>query len=175
MSRDLSALPSGAAGPDPRARLTERMSIALQQRGMPLMAARVLVVVLCHDRDTVTAKQLSAELGVSGGAISAAVNHLMRAGILVREPVPGSRQEHYRLPPGGVPEALMCTSSAAQDLAAIATDGVALMGGAGTPGGARLTEVAELIRLVDEHTRGVGQRWQTRQEQRATVPALPQG
>jgi biotin operon repressor len=141
----------------------ERMSIAMYERGMPRMPARVLVVLLCSEGEAVTARQLTAALGVSPAAISSAVNHLMQVGMLVREPIPGSRQEHYRLPPGGVLGAIMQKSAAAPDLADIAEEGIEVLGGAGTPGGARLTEVSEFVRFMDAEMRGVWDRWKARQ------------
>ena len=83
---------------------------------MPRMPARVLVVLLCSEGDAVTARQLTTELGVSPAAISSAVNHLMQVGLLTREPIPGSRQEHYRLPADGMLGAIMRKSTAAPDL-----------------------------------------------------------
>jgi biotin operon repressor len=156
---------SAAAAADPRRTFVERMSIALYERGMPRMPARVLVVLLCNEGEAVTARQLTGELGVSPAAISSAVNHLMQVGLLTREPIPGSRQEHYRLPAGGVLGAIMRKSTAAPDLADIAEEGVDVLGGPQTPGGARLTEVSEFVRFMDEEMRGVWERWQARQAQ----------
>lgn len=158
-----SPVSSEAAASDPRRMFVERMSIAMYERGMPRMSARVLVVLLCAEGDAVTAKQLTTELGVSPAAISSAVNHLMQVGLLSREPIPGSRQEHYRLPPGGVLGAIIRKSTAAPDLADIAEEGVGVLGGPSTPGGARLTEVSEFVRFMDEEMRGVWDRWQARQ------------
>jgi biotin operon repressor len=137
---------------------------------MPRMPARVLVVLLCSEGEAVTARQLTAALGVSPAAISSAVNHLMQVGLLTREPIPGSRQEHYRLPPGGVLGAIMRKSTAAPDLADIAEEGVSVLGGAGTPGGARLTEVSEFVRYMDAELRGVWDRWTARQAAAAAEP-----
>lgn len=140
----------------------ERMSMALYERGWQRMPARVYVVLLCHDADAVTAKQLARTLGVSAAAISAAVNQLMEKGMLIREPVPGSRQDHYRLPPGDMLGALMRRSSAAPDLAGIAEDGMALLG-PDSPGAARLAGLCELVRFMDAELIGVWERWQARQ------------
>ena len=163
------ALP-GAGAADARRTFVERMSIAMYERGMPRMPARVLVTLLCNEGEAVTARQLTAELGVSPAAISSAVNHLMQVGLLSREPIPGSRQEHYRLPPGGVLNAIIRKSTAAPDLADIAEEGVAVLGGPDTPGGARLTEVSEFVRFMDTEMRGVWERWQARLSGGAAPP-----
>ncbi|MGQ0630518.1 MAG: GbsR/MarR family transcriptional regulator [Sporichthyaceae bacterium] len=140
----------------------ERMSVALSERGWPRMPARVYVVMLCHDGESLTARHLATTLGVSAAAISAAVNHLIEKGVLLREPVPGSRQDHYRLPPGDILGVLMRRTSAAPDLAGIADDGIALLGPS-SPGATRLAELSELVRFVDAELRGVWARWQARQ------------
>jgi biotin operon repressor len=155
---------AAAEAPDAFRTFIERMSIAMYERGMPRMPARVLVVLLCAEGDAVTARQLATTLGVSPAAISSAVNHLMQIGLLIREPIPGSRQEHYRLPPGGVLGAIMRKSAAAPDLADIAEEGVEVLGGPATPGGARLTQVSEFVRFMDAEMRGVWERWTARLE-----------
>lgn len=159
MPQPVSSVAAAPESPDALRTFVERMSIAMYERGMPRMPARVLVTLLCAEGDAVTARQLTASLGVSPAAISSAVNHLMQVGLLVREPIPGSRQEHYRLPPGGVLGAIMRKSTAAPDLADIAEEGVGVLGGSGTRGGARLTEVSEFVRFMDAEMRGVWERW----------------
>lgn len=149
--------------PDAFRTFVERMSIALYERGMPRMPARVLVALLCQHDETVTARRLATVLGVSPAAISAAVNHLMQLGLLVKEPTPGSRQEHYRLPPDGILGALMRKSSAAPDLADIAEEGVDVVGGDKSPGGARLAELSQFVRFMDAEMRDVWERWRARQ------------
>lgn len=155
------AVPDEATSSDALRTFVERMSIALHARGWARMPARVYVTLLCHEDEALTARQLGGALGVSPAAISAAVNHLMQVGMLEREPIPGSRQEHYRLPPGGMLGALMRRSSSAPDLADIADHGVQVLG-ADTPGGTRLTELAEFLRFIDDEMRGVWERWQAR-------------
>lgn len=156
------ATPAVPDGPDALRTFVERMSIALHERGMPRMPARVFVALLCHEDEAVTARQLTAVLGVSPAAISSAVNHLMQCGLLTREPTPGSRQDHYRLPPGGIFGALMSKSSAVPDLSAIAEDGVAVLG-ADSPGGARLNEMSEFVQFMDAEMHGLWERWNERQ------------
>ncbi|MBS2965572.1 MarR family transcriptional regulator [Actinocrinis puniceicyclus] len=61
------------------------------------MAARVLFALMTADAPGLTATQLAARLEVSPAAISGAVRYLGQIGFVVREPVPGSRRDHYRL------------------------------------------------------------------------------
>jgi DNA-binding transcriptional ArsR family regulator len=139
------------------------MATALHARGMPVMAARVLVAVVCQDAEAVTARQLGIELQVSPAAVSGALRYLRGSGVLVRAPVPGSRREHYRLAPGGALEALLGHRTAtAAGLAELAAQGIGVLGGPHTPGGARLAELAEFAGFVEEQMRAARAQWAAR-------------
>lgn len=150
------------AAPDPLRTLVERMSLALYERGWSRMPARVYVALLCDAREQLTARQLTSLLGVSAAAISAAVNHLIDSGLVIRDPIPGSRQEHYRLAPGGILGAVMRKSEASPHLADLAEEGVDVLG-LDSPGGERLNELAEFVRFIDDELRGISERWKQRQ------------
>ncbi len=147
--------------PDPLRTLVERMSLALHERGWSRMPARVYVALLCDEREQLTARQLTELLGVSAAAISAAVNHLIDSGLLVRDPIPGSRQEHYRLAPGGILGAVMRKQEASPHLADLAEEAVAVLG-ARSPGAERLSELAEFVRFIDDELQGISERWKNR-------------
>ena len=140
----------------------EQFSMVLYERGLPRMPARVFTWLLCSESETVTARELSEMLGVSPAAVSSAVGYLNEAGLIVRRPVPGSRQDHYGLPPEGTLGALMRRSERAPDLGRVwPPEGVAMLG-ADSPGGARLTEIAEFTAFMDAEMKGVWERWQNR-------------
>jgi DNA-binding transcriptional regulator GbsR (MarR family) len=149
------------AASDPLRTLIERMSLALHERGWSRMPARVYVALLCDEREQLTARDLTALLGVSAAAISAAVNHLIDSGLVVRDPIPGSRQEHYRLAPGGILGAVMRKTEASPHLADLADEGVEVLG-AQSPGAERLGELAEFVRFMDDELRGISERWKQR-------------
>ena len=152
-----------AASPasDPRRTLVERMSLALHERGWARMPARVYVALLCDEREQLTARELTTLLGVSAAAISSAVNHLIDAGLVVRDPIPGSRQEHYRLAPGGILGAVMRKTEASPHLADLAEEGVEVLGEE-SPGADRLNELAEFVRFIDAELQGISERWKER-------------
>lgn len=152
---------AASAAPDPLRTLIERMSLALHERGWSRMPARVYVALLCDEREQLTARDLTALLGVSAAAISAAVNHLIDSGLVVRDPIPGSRQEHYRLAPGGILGAVMRRTEASPHLADLADEGVGVLG-AESPGAERLSELAEFVRFMDDELRGISERWKQR-------------
>lgn len=139
----------------------EQFSMVLYERGLPRMPARVFTWLLCSESETVTARELTEMLGVSPAAVSSAVGYLNEAGLIVRRPVPGSRQDHYGLPPEGTLGALMRRSERAPDLAGLAAQGMALLG-PGSPGGLRLNEIAEFTAFMDAEMKGVWERWQNR-------------
>ena len=152
--------PASAAA-DPRRTLVEHMSLALHERGWSRMPARVYVALLCDEREQLTARQLTALLGVSAGAISSAVNQLIDSGAVVRDPIPGSRQEHYRLAPGGILGAVMRKTEASPHLADLAEEGVSVLG-ADSPGADRLNEWAEFVRFIDAELQALADRWKQR-------------
>ena len=153
------------AAPDPLRTLVERMSLALHERGWSRMPARVYVALLCEEREQLTARQLTEVLGVSAAAISAAVNHLIDSGLVMRDPIPGSRQEHYRLASGGILGAVMRKQEASPHLADLADEGVSVLG-PGSIGAERLGELAEFVRFMDDELKGISARWKELQAQR---------
>jgi len=154
------------SAPDPLRTLVERMSLALHERGWSRMPARVYVALLCDEREQLTARQLTSLLGVSAAAISSAVNQLIDSGVVIRDPIPGSRQEHYRLAPGGILGAVMRKQEASPHLADLAEEGVDVLG-PDSPGGTRLGELAEFVRFIDDELRGIAERWKQRKARAA--------
>ena len=153
------------SAPEPLRTFVERMSLALHERGWSRMPARVYVALLCDEREQLTARQLTSVLGVSAAAISSAVNQLIDSGLVVRDPIPGSRQEHYRLATGGILGAVMRKQEASPHLADLAETGVGVLG-ATSPGGERLHELAEFVRFMDDELKGIAERWKARQAAR---------
>ncbi|GAA0626378.1 hypothetical protein GCM10009547_32290 [Sporichthya brevicatena] len=156
------ARPDGTtSGTDTLRTFVERMSLALHERGWGRMPARVYVALLCDQRDQLTARQLTEILGVSAAAISSAVNQLIDSGLVERDAVPGSRQEHYRLSPGGILDAVLRKQEAYPHLAELADEGVGVLGAA-SPGAERLGELAEFVRFMDGELKEIGERWKER-------------
>jgi len=79
-------------------RFVEVMARLWADWGFPRMAARVLMALMAADEEALTAAELGERLGVSPAAISGGVRYLAQLGLIVREPVPGSRRDGYRLP-----------------------------------------------------------------------------
>lgn len=75
----------------------EKVALLFADWGFPRMAARVLFTLMTADEPGLAANELAARLEVSPAAISGAVRYLGQIGFVVRDPVPGSRRDRYRL------------------------------------------------------------------------------
>lgn len=84
-------------GETDRRQVAEHLALTLVGAGMQRMAARVLAAFLFTDESSLTAGDLSEELGASAGSVSGAVKMVMQMGLVERVPVQGSRREHYRM------------------------------------------------------------------------------
>ncbi|MEU1752424.1 helix-turn-helix domain-containing protein [Micromonospora matsumotoense] len=139
----------------------ERMAMAWADVGFPRMAGRVLFTVMSAD-GPLTAAQIGQRLGVSAAAVSGAVRHLTQFGMLVREPVPRSRRDHYRLPDNPWYEGTITKTGLYKNFIDIADAGVDALGGADTPGGERVTEMRDFFCFVQEELDSLGERWRAR-------------
>lgn len=83
-------------------RFVERFALLFADSGLPRMPARVMAYVLTANADAHTAMDLARGLRVSPAAISGAVRHLVDAGLLVKERVPGDRADRYGLASGDI-------------------------------------------------------------------------
>ena len=106
---------SPAPGDDEVHLFVERMALTFAEVGFPRMAARVLFTVMSAD-DPLTAAEIGERLGVSAAAVCGAVRYLTQFGMLVREPVKGSRRDRYRMPDNPWYEATVTKTGALQEL-----------------------------------------------------------
>ncbi|WP_369182061.1 GbsR/MarR family transcriptional regulator [Streptomyces sp. Y1] len=90
---------SGPAGRDEEAvnRFTERFAMHLADVGFPRMPARVFAGLITADHDRASAAELAALLRASPSAVSVALRHLIRLGLVTREREPGERRDRYRI------------------------------------------------------------------------------
>ncbi|MEV4479826.1 GbsR/MarR family transcriptional regulator [Micromonospora coxensis] len=139
----------------------ERMAMAFAEVGFPRMAARVLFAVMSAD-EPLTAAEIGERLGVSAAAISGAVRYLTQWGMLLREPVKGSRRDRYRVPDNPWYEATLTKTSIYKTLIDIADGGVAALHGRSTPAGERVAEMRDFFVFVQEEIESIGERWRAR-------------
>ncbi|WP_229398805.1 GbsR/MarR family transcriptional regulator [Micromonospora okii] len=139
----------------------ERMAMAFAEVGFPRMAARVLFAVMSAD-DPLTAAEIGERLGVSAAAVSGAVRYLIQLGVLVREPVKGSRRDRYRLPENPWYEGALTKSGLYKNFIDIADGGVDALAGRSSPAGERIAEMRDFFVFVQEEIASLGERWRVR-------------
>ncbi|MEV4753515.1 MarR family transcriptional regulator [Micromonospora sp. NPDC049559] len=135
----------------------ERMALTMSELGFPRMAARVVYTVMSAD-DPMTAAEIGERLGVSPAAISGAVRHLTQLGMLIREPVPGSRRDRYRVPEDSWLEVLNLKGGVYKMFADMADEGVRALGEQ-TPGGRRVAYMRDFFVFVQGEIDGMVARW----------------
>lgn len=84
-------------GETARREAAEQLALTLVGAGMQRMGARALAAFLFSDKDSLTAGDLAAELGVSAGSVSGAIKMIVQMGLIERIYVAGSRREHFRM------------------------------------------------------------------------------
>jgi DNA-binding MarR family transcriptional regulator len=141
-------------------RFVEQMAVTLTGFGFPRMPARVLVTLMAiEDEEALTAAELGDRLGVSPAAISGAVRYLIQFGLVIREPVPGSRSDRYRLADHAWYEASVAKGQALTALAAAADRGVEPLGGEKTRAGERVAEMRDFFLFCHSEIQGLVDRW----------------
>jgi DNA-binding transcriptional ArsR family regulator len=140
-------------------RFVERMAALLAEWGFPRMAGRVLMVMMAADEESLTAAELGERLGVSPAAISGALRYLTQLRMVVREPVPGSRRDRYRMPNDVWYEVGLGEVPMFKTLAQLADDGVAALGGTGNPAGARMARMREFYQFMQKELPTLLERW----------------
>ncbi|MCW3818868.1 MarR family transcriptional regulator [Micromonospora sp. DR5-3] len=144
----------------------ERMAMAFADVGFPRMAARVLFSVMSAD-EPLTAAQIGERLGVSAAAVSGAVRYLTQFGMLVREPVKGSRRDRYRMPDNPWYEATITKTGLYKNFIDIANGGVNALLGRDTPAGERVAEMRDFFLFVQGELDTMGERWRAWRAARA--------
>jgi DNA-binding MarR family transcriptional regulator len=144
----------------------EHMARVLADWGLPRMASRVIWALMCADERTLTASELAERIGVSPAAISGALRYAMQIQMVVREPVPGSRRDRYRLVDDSWYEVTIAKMNLIKDLASAAEQGVVLAGGPATPAGARLAGMRDFYVFVQESLPEMLEKWAERKASR---------
>lgn len=140
-------------------RFVEHLAMLFANWGFPRMAARVLMVMTVADEPSLSAGELAERLGVSPGAISGAVRYLIQIGMAVREPVPRSRRDRYRLTDDTWYEVTLTKLTIFKAVADLATEGVVSLGGPGSPGGTRVAEMRDYFAFVHAELPALLDKW----------------
>ncbi|MEU8084653.1 helix-turn-helix domain-containing protein [Micromonospora sp. NPDC049101] len=146
---------------DPVHLFVERMALTFAEVGFPRMAARVLFTVMSAD-DPLTAAEIGDRLGVSAAAVSGAVRYLTQFGMLIREPVPRSRRDRYRMPDNPWYEGTITKTGIYKTFIDVAEGGLLALNGPETPAGERVAEMRDFFIFVQEEIESLGERWRAR-------------
>lgn len=137
----------------------EHISRLLADWGFPRMAGRVLFVLMGAEERTLTAAELAERLDVSPAAISSALKYLIHLKMVVREPVPGSRRDHYRLLDDSWYEVTMAKMSFLSVFAEATKQGVDAAGGPATVAGQRLQNMRDFYLFVQDTMPEIMEKW----------------
>jgi DNA-binding transcriptional regulator GbsR (MarR family) len=150
---------SGQRDEDGARRFVEHMARTFADWGFPRMAARVLMALTSADEETLSAAELAERIGVSPAAISGAVRYLIQIGMVVREPVPSSRRDRYRLVDDSWFEVSVTKMTMFKSVADIAAEGATALGSA-TRGGARVAQLRDYFLFVQQELPSLLDKWQ---------------
>jgi hypothetical protein len=138
----------------------ERMALVFADWGFPRMAARVLFALMTADEPSLTAPELAGRLDVSPAAISGAVRYLGQIGFVVREGVPGSRRDRYRLRDHTWYAGTATAVQFYDLLISAADDALVPLGGTDTTAGERVAEMRDFFAFVRDEMPGLLARWE---------------
>jgi DNA-binding transcriptional ArsR family regulator len=152
-------------------RFVEHMARMFADWGFPRMAARVIMAMTSADDDAMTAGELAERLGVSPAAISGALRYLIHLGMVVREPIPGSRRDRYRLVDDSWYQVTVTEMTLFKAIVDLAEQGVAAAGGRSSPGGARLAEMRDYFLFVQREMPILLDKWRATKDRRRSSPS----
>jgi hypothetical protein len=137
----------------------EKMARFLADWGFPRMAARVLLLMMAADEESLTAAEIAERLSISPAAVSGAVRYLQQLELVVREPVPGSRRDRYHTPHDTWYQGALVKGGLFGTLAELSAQGAEAAGGPSTPAGSRLAEMSEFYEFLQIEVSGLLDKW----------------
>jgi DNA-binding transcriptional regulator GbsR (MarR family) len=155
--------PASPAGRDEDAvrRFVEQTAMQFADWGFPRMAGRVLFALMTADEPGLSAAELGTRLDASAAAISGAVRYLGQLRLVVREAVPGSRRDLYRLADDAWYTAAMTELSLYQSIISASEDVLAALGGAESPSRARVAEMRDFFAFFQQEMGGLLAKWES--------------
>lgn len=149
--------------PDPLFDYVERFAGVLVMAGIPPMPSRVFVALLVSDSGRLSAAELTETLQISPAAVSGAVRYLTSLGLVHKERVPGSRREHYRMPPDIWHTMMRMRDAVLTRWSAMLKEGIGLVG-PDSPASARLADHAAFFEFLSQELPAVLARWEALNE-----------
>lgn len=137
---------------DPTAQLVSTLAAS----GFPRMPAAVLMALMSSEEESLTAEQLAERLEVSPAAISGAVRYLEKPGMIHRQRIPGTRRYRYELPDYPWYTASFHNGELYALIIRLAETASASLG---PKGAARIDEMAEFFRFLQQRLPAVLEEW----------------
>lgn len=141
----------------------EKFSAVLIAGGFPPMPARVFAALHVADSGRLTAAELVDILQISPAAVSGAVRYLSGLNLLLRERVPGSRREHYRMPADIWQRVMRSQTQILHQWVALLKEGTDLVG-PDTQAGQRMAGHAGFFAFLTTEIPAVYARWEEQKD-----------
>jgi hypothetical protein len=164
------AAPPGGSEPAQRdesaiRRFIERFTAQLTQAGFPRTPARIFVALLTADSSSLTAAQLADLLQASPASVSGGARYLIQVGLVTAEGEPGSRRQHYRVPPTVWYDIVSLRDQLFARWAAELRNGIEVLG-ASSPAGVRMAETVRYFEFLRVEMAGLMTRWKEQEADR---------
>ncbi len=139
--------------------VVEQFAAFFETYGFPRMSGRIITALMVAEGRGLTAAELAATLQASPAAISTSLKYPVALGLVQRVPVAGSRRDLYVLPDDAWYVATATKNPLYAQIAGMAAEGVAAVGGERTTAGARLAEMRDFFAFLETEVPALVERW----------------
>lgn len=151
--------PVGLA-PDPLHEFVEQIGLFVEDAGLPRMSGRIIGWLLVCEPEHQSAEQLAAALGASRGSISTMTQLLLRAGLIERITVAGSRRTYYRHGHNAWTQQMRSAMSQVTRARVLAKRGLRALGDAPEARRRRLDEMLRFHEFFEAELPALMERWE---------------
>lgn len=139
--------------------VVEQFAAFFESYGFPRMSGRIITALMVAEGRGLTAAELAENLQVSPAAISSSLKYPLAMGLVQRVAVPGQRRDVYLLPDDAWYVATATKNPLYAQIAGMAAEGVAAVGGERTTAGARLAEMRDFFAFLETEVPALVERW----------------
>ena len=144
----------------------EQVALHLEASGLPLMAGRLLGLLLISNPPAQSSRQLIEQLSASKGSISTNTRLLMRMALVEKVAVPGSRSTHFQVQPGAWEKLMEQQMEHITNFRALLDEGLALIDTSPPPLRRRLEDTRDFYAFFEQEFPQLLHRWRTHQHQK---------
>ncbi|CCH77233.1 conserved hypothetical protein [Nostocoides japonicum T1-X7] len=138
----------------------ERLGTTLTSLGMQRVPARVFAALMADEDGRMTSAELTGALRLSASSVSGAVRYLSEMRMIHREREPGTRRDVYVVAQDQWHYTLLGADQIYGRLKSAFAGGVAAVGGADSPAGARLETSVRFLDFITTEMKGIAERWE---------------